>query len=33
MVEGAGASNGGIVLDLWHIVKLKIPYDEVGRFR
>ena len=31
MVEGAGASNGGIVLDLWHIVKLKIPYDEVGR--
>lgn len=31
MVEGAGASNGGIILDLWHIVKLKIPYDEVGR--
>jgi sugar phosphate isomerase/epimerase len=31
MVEGAGASNGGIVLDLWHIVKLKIPYDDVGR--
>jgi len=31
MVEGAGANNGGIVLDLWHIVKLKIPYEEVGR--
>lgn len=31
MIEGAGASNGGIILDLWHIVKLKIPYDEVGR--
>ena len=31
MVEGAGASNGGIVLDLWHIVKLKIPYDKLGR--
>ena len=31
MVEGAGASNGGLILDLWHIVKLKIPYDEVGR--
>jgi sugar phosphate isomerase/epimerase len=31
MVEGAGAKNGGIILDLWHIVKLKIPYDEVGR--
>jgi sugar phosphate isomerase/epimerase len=31
MVEGAGAANGGIVLDLWHIVKLGIPYDEVAR--
>ncbi len=31
MVEGAGAANGGIALDLWHIVKLKIPYDEVAR--
>ena len=30
MVEGAGASNGGIVLDLWHIVKLKIPYEQVA---
>jgi sugar phosphate isomerase/epimerase len=31
MVEGAGAKNGGISLDLWHIVKLKIPYEEVAR--
>lgn len=31
MVEGAGAENGGIVFDLWHIVKLKIPYEEVAR--
>jgi sugar phosphate isomerase/epimerase len=31
MVEGAGAENGGIVLDLWHIVKLKIPYAELSR--
>jgi len=31
MVEHAGAANGGIALDLWHIVKLKIPYDEVAR--
>jgi sugar phosphate isomerase/epimerase len=31
MVKGAGASNGGIAFDLWHIVKLKIPYEEVGR--
>jgi len=31
MVEGAGASNGGICFDLWHIVKLGIPYAEVAR--
>jgi sugar phosphate isomerase/epimerase len=29
MVEGAGAMNGGIVFDLWHLVKLNIPYMEV----
>ena len=26
MVEGANAPNGGIILDLWHVVKLGIPY-------
>ncbi len=31
MVEGAGAANGGIVFDLWHLVKLPIPYQEVQR--
>jgi sugar phosphate isomerase/epimerase len=31
MVEGAGAKNGGICLDLWHIVKLGIPYESVAR--
>ena len=31
MVEGAGATNGGIIFDLWHLVKLKIPYEELGR--
>ncbi|MGO9125935.1 MAG: sugar phosphate isomerase/epimerase family protein [Terriglobales bacterium] len=31
MVEGAGAKNGGICFDLWHIVKLGIPYEEVAR--
>jgi len=31
LVQGAGASNGGISLDTWHIVKLKIPYDELRR--
>jgi sugar phosphate isomerase/epimerase len=31
MIEGAGAANGGIIFDLWHLVKLGIPYDEVQR--
>jgi sugar phosphate isomerase/epimerase len=31
MVDGAAAENGGIAFDLWHIVKLKIPYEEVAR--
>ncbi|MGA2483576.1 MAG: sugar phosphate isomerase/epimerase [Candidatus Acidiferrales bacterium] len=31
MVEGAGAKNGGIVLDLWHVVNLGISYDAVSR--
>jgi sugar phosphate isomerase/epimerase len=31
MVAGAGAKNGGIAFDLWHIVKLRIPYEEVAR--
>jgi sugar phosphate isomerase/epimerase len=31
LVEGAGAPNGGIVFDLWHIVKGKVPYERVAR--
>jgi sugar phosphate isomerase/epimerase len=31
MIEGAGAENGGIALDLWHVVKLGIPYERIGR--
>jgi sugar phosphate isomerase/epimerase len=31
MVRGAGAKNGGIMIDLWHVVKLGIPYDDVAR--
>jgi sugar phosphate isomerase/epimerase len=31
MVEGAGAKNGGIILDTWHVAKLGIPYEEVSR--
>jgi sugar phosphate isomerase/epimerase len=31
MVKGAGAPNGGIVLDLWHVVKLGVPFEQVCR--
>ena len=32
LAQGAGAKNGGIYFDLWHIVKLGIPYEAVARF-
>jgi len=32
LVEGAAQKNGGIIFDLWHIVKLGIPYEEVMSF-
>jgi sugar phosphate isomerase/epimerase len=32
LVEGAGAPNGGVIFDLWHIVKLGIPYEKVWQF-
>jgi sugar phosphate isomerase/epimerase len=32
LAEGANASNGGIFFDLWHMVKLNIPYDSVAKF-
>jgi sugar phosphate isomerase/epimerase len=31
MVQEADAKNGGIMIDLWHIVKLRIPYEDVAR--
>ena len=30
LVSGAGAKNGGICFDLWHISKLKIPHEKVA---
>lgn len=27
MLAGAGAANGGVIIDLWHVVKLGIPYE------
>jgi sugar phosphate isomerase/epimerase len=32
LVKGANAKNGGVVLDLWHVVNLGISYEKVGRF-
>jgi sugar phosphate isomerase/epimerase len=32
MLKGAAAKNGGIIFDLWHVVKLGIPYEELARF-
>jgi sugar phosphate isomerase/epimerase len=31
MIAGTGARNGGIILDLWHAAKLRIPPEEVAR--
>ena len=31
LVHGANASNGGIILDLWHVVKLGIAYADLQR--
>ena len=30
LVEGADQPNGGICIDLWHVVKLGIPYERVA---
>jgi len=32
MIAGAGAKNGGIAFDLWHLAKLGIPYAEIRKF-
>jgi len=32
LVEGAGAPNGGIFFDLWHLVKIGITPEELARF-
>ena len=32
MLKGAAQKNGGIIFDLWHLVKMGVPYEEVARF-
>jgi sugar phosphate isomerase/epimerase len=31
LVAGADAANGGIIIDLWHMVKMGIAYDDIAR--
>jgi len=31
LIQGAGAKNGGICFDLWHIAKLRIPHEEIAK--
>lgn len=31
MLEGAGATNGGIIFDLWHLSKMGVPNEEISR--
>ncbi len=31
VVEGAGAGNGGLAIDTWHMGKLRVPPDDLGR--
>jgi sugar phosphate isomerase/epimerase len=30
MVQGAAAKNGGLCIDLWHVSKLRIPFEELA---
>ena len=32
MVRGSGATNAGIILDIWHMVNLDIPLADIARF-
>jgi len=30
LVQGADAKNGGIIIDLWHMVKMGVPYSAIA---
>ena len=32
LCEGAGAKNGGVIFDIWHVVSLGISYDKLATF-
>jgi sugar phosphate isomerase/epimerase len=31
MLEGADADNGGLMIDTWHIVKMRTPFEEIAK--
>ena len=31
LLEGAGARNGGVILDLWHVVRMGLPYEDLEK--
>jgi sugar phosphate isomerase/epimerase len=33
VIEASGARNGGLLLDIWHVSRGKIPLEEIGRVR
>ncbi len=32
MIRGSGATNAGIILDIWHMINLEIPLTEIASF-
>lgn len=31
VIEAAGAANGGLLLDIWHMVRGRVPFEQIGR--
>lgn len=31
MFEGSGADNGGFILDLWHLIIMNVPYEQIAK--
>ena len=32
MLKGAGAKNGGVIFDMWHMAKMGVPYEQIASF-
>jgi sugar phosphate isomerase/epimerase len=33
VIEASGARNGGLLLDIWHVARGNVPFEEIGRLR